>query len=130
MSYTPEDDEKVKQLIALLEKRSARPGLAKVDPSDRGRMAFHKLFVAGVNALLEERDDDGKTKWSLSSLAGYVGVNRSTFNTWYNWGYQKRNQIPGWVASALPRPARPEMARALLEWSEPPPPSRTGTDDA
>jgi hypothetical protein len=129
VSYDSDDDETRELLEQLRRVMSSRgPGVAKVDPRDRARLAFHRMFVEGVNALLEERQENGERRWNLSSLAAEIGVDRSTFNTWYHYGFQQRNQIQGWVMAALPKPARPRMARAILEWSEPPPPSRTGTD--
>jgi hypothetical protein len=124
------DDEKeaVRALLALIENRKPRPGIANTGPQDRGRSEFHRLFVAGVDALLLERNADGSEKYTLASLAEIADVNRTTVWNWYTHGMQKRTQIPGWALSVLPKPARTSVARALLESTEPPPPSRTGTD--
>jgi lambda repressor-like predicted transcriptional regulator len=105
----------------LDELEQERPPLAKTRClRDASREKAHCAFRAAVDALTE----DG---WSLRSIARHLECDTATLTDWYERGYQKRSQIPGWVLAALPAEARAAWLREALNWSEPPP-GRTGTN--
>jgi hypothetical protein len=117
------DDDALRAIRAELDRLEAStPRVAKCDPRERHRRAGHEAFRAGVDALL----GDG---WSFRRVANVMGCDVATLTTWYHYGEQRRNQIPAWAFAALPKSSRPQLVRAILDWSEPPPPSRTGTED-
>lgn len=122
MSYQSDDDA-FRAIRAELDRlQASQPkGLAKTDPRDRHRKSVHTAFRAGVDALLA---DD----WSFRRVANVMDCDVATLTTWYHYGDQRRNQIPAWALAALPRSSRPQLVRAILDWSEPPPPSATGTE--
>jgi hypothetical protein len=98
------------------------PGLAKA-PSRR-ELALTKAlskFRAGVDYLVRKN-------WTRAKIADYIGVHPVTLKDWYEQGDVKRSQIPGWVFAAMPPESREAMVRAELNWADPPPASRTGTE--
>jgi hypothetical protein len=118
------DDDAIRAIRAELDRLDAcKPrGLAKTDPRERHRRAAHQAFRAAVDSLLV----DG---WSFHRIANVIDCDVATLTTWYHYGDQKRNQVPAWAFAALPKSSRPQLVRAILDWSEPPPASKTGTEN-
>jgi hypothetical protein len=118
------DDARARQLAAELSTMlAAGPGLAK-GPSRR-EVALSKSHAAFREAV----DELTRRGWSRAKIADYVGVHPVTLKDWYDAGDTKRCQIPSWIWAALPPESRTALTRAMLQWSDPPPASRTGTDD-
>lgn len=107
---------------AELAKLVARP-LAKteVDSRTRLRCRAHAAFAAGIDHLLING-------WSMARIARRLDVHPVTLKDWYERGDQQRTQLPAWAVAGLPTEARAAVLRVELEWSEPPPSGRTGTD--
>lgn len=115
--------EAIRAQLARIESQH-RPGVKKSEsPSVRDwhRSKCHAEFKSGVEFL---RDEEG---WSMRRIAEKLDVHVTTLIAWYENGDKKRDQLPGWVLSAMPKIAQPAMMRVRLDWSDPPP-VRTGTD--
>jgi hypothetical protein len=118
-----EDEEAFRAIRAQLDRMQAlRPGLAKADPRDAQRGEAHRLFRVGFDALTREG-------WSQHKIARAIHCDVSTLNSYYHFGDQKRTQLQGWTVVALLKLARIDMVREIMSWSEPPPASKTGTND-
>lgn len=113
----------LQQLRDLVERMAPRP-LAKTvrDPRSVFRSEIHAAFVAAVDYLLT------LPGWSLRRLAQEMGCDHVTLGDWLKYGDERRNQIPGWVFPALPRPARVVYLRHMMAWGENDSTEGTGTN--
>jgi hypothetical protein len=121
VSLSPKDPyEAIRLHLAELE---ARPlAKAKADPRDESRSSVHAAFVSAIDGLEE-------LGWSRGRIARHIGCDLSTLGDWIERGDQRRSQLPFWVLHRLPIEARTVVLREVLAWSEPPPASKTGTDN-
>ena len=114
----------IRQIRAHLDALETRtgPALAKTTSRDADRRKVHAAFVKVTDAL-------ELSGWSRARIAHVLDVDPVTLKDWIETGHKQRNQLPGWLFSAmgrLPVDAFDLFLREAFGWRDSS--KRNGTD--